>query len=497
KRRNRSWQRQLVGYAGRAVQLSLAAALLAWVYLAVRYFGVHPRITHNYLAEMDADYVGLSEDQRAWPLYREALMDLHLQRETWPMWSTDGAFNHEYRTWAAENQRAVALCRKAAARPQMGFFYQDRGNVDWLTQMSFDQDLATRFLSPEGPTVAALLPHIQEMRTLGHLLLADAWTAAERSDAAAVVADIDAMLAMSDHVRDTHSFLVTQLVSLALFNLAAEHTERLLEAYPALLDDEQLATLDDRFRAALDDGQIAPDFLGERAVIADTLQRVYSDDGKGGGHVTRQGWKTLEIWMPRGQRDLWKQSSLPAATLAWLAEPLDASRYADRREMTEAVAKLFDEAAELSKLSRWQRGESLNDATLLAETVDCNPSDPRWRLLWLIAPPFESMLNAVDQAKQQREAVLTVIALQRYRLEHGEWPAALADLVPDLLPAEPVDQATGEPLQYGLVDGLPLLYSVGGNGTDDGGIGAEANRSGLTDPDGDWVLWPPPPPPAE
>ncbi|NNC90543.1 MAG: hypothetical protein HKN82_18970, partial [Akkermansiaceae bacterium] len=62
------------------------------------------------------------------------------------------------------------------------------------------------------------------------------------------------------------------------------------------------------------------------------------------------------------------------------------------------------------------------------------------------------------------------IALERHRLATGAYPASLAALVPDFLPALPEDRINGRPVEYRLKpDGTPLLYQWGFDGDDDGG----------------------------
>jgi hypothetical protein len=75
-------------------------------------------------------------------------------------------------------------------------------------------------------------------------------------------------------------------------------------------------------------------------------------------------------------------------------------------------------------------------------------------------------------------------ALERYRLAHGEYPATLEALTPQLIDSIPRDLIGGQPPHYRRnADGTFLLYSIGWSGQDYGG---------RSDPDvklGDWV-WP-------
>jgi hypothetical protein len=73
-------------------------------------------------------------------------------------------------------------------------------------------------------------------------------------------------------------------------------------------------------------------------------------------------------------------------------------------------------------------------------------------------------------------------ALERYRLTHGEFPETLAELAPQFIDNLPHDLIGGQALKYRRVDGGQfLLYSIGWNETDDGGV------PGKNIAEGDWV----------
>lgn len=62
------------------------------------------------------------------------------------------------------------------------------------------------------------------------------------------------------------------------------------------------------------------------------------------------------------------------------------------------------------------------------------------------------------------------IALERYRLRHGEYPERLDQLVPEFLEGVPTDWFCGEPLRYRRDGPLGFrLYGVGRDGEDNGG----------------------------
>ena len=81
------------------------------------------------------------------------------------------------------------------------------------------------------------------------------------------------------------------------------------------------------------------------------------------------------------------------------------------------------------------------------------------------------------------------IALERYRLAHGEFPESLDALAPQFMEKIPHDIINGQPLHYRRTsDGQFVLYSVGWNETDDGGVvGLTKGMARLTRDKGDWV----------
>ena len=84
------------------------------------------------------------------------------------------------------------------------------------------------------------------------------------------------------------------------------------------------------------------------------------------------------------------------------------------------------------------------------------------------------------------------IALERYRLAHGEFPESLDALAPQFIAKLPHDVINGQPLHYRRTsDGQFVLYSVGWNETDDGGEVVVLTRKSRTPTvdinQGDWV----------
>ncbi|MBC7821910.1 MAG: hypothetical protein IAG10_33910 [Planctomycetaceae bacterium] len=92
----------------------------------------------------------------------------------------------------------------------------------------------------------------------------------------------------------------------------------------------------------------------------------------------------------------------------------------------------------------------------------------------------QGIFTATDREAARDTVLLTVLALELFSREHGHYPEKLDELVPDFLPAVPDDNHAPPKtaLRYQRDANGALIYSVGDNGTDDGGLFKEAEDIG-------------------
>ena len=97
---------------------------------------------------------------------------------------------------------------------------------------------------------------------------------------------------------------------------------------------------------------------------------------------------------------------------------------------------------------------------------------------------FVKALQTLARTQTRANEAFIACGLERYRLAHGQYPETLEALVPQFAEKLPHDIIGGQPLKYHrTADGQFVLYSVGWNEKDDGGV------PGKTVAEGDWV-WP-------
>ncbi len=111
------------------------------------------------------------------------------------------------------------------------------------------------------------------------------------------------------------------------------------------------------------------------------------------------------------------------------------------------------------------------------------------------------LLPAISKSSMKSARMQTVLdqatvacALERYRLAQGEYPQSLDALTPQFLTSIPHDLFSGEPLKYRRTeDGRFVLYSIGWNEKDDGGVAGVVKKGERQDP---WTIgdavWPMP-----
>jgi hypothetical protein len=103
-------------------------------------------------------------------------------------------------------------------------------------------------------------------------------------------------------------------------------------------------------------------------------------------------------------------------------------------------------------------------------------------------PNFVKAMRSTAYNQTLADEAQIACALELYRLARGEYPATLDVLEPQCIRDLPHDIINGQPLHYRRTTGGKfLLYSVGWNEKDDGGVTAHKPDGSEDYADGDWV----------
>jgi len=103
----------------------------------------------------------------------------------------------------------------------------------------------------------------------------------------------------------------------------------------------------------------------------------------------------------------------------------------------------------------------------------------------MLLPALNKVMLKTAAAQTAVNQAAIACALERYRLANGHFPEKLDALAPQFITTLPKDVLTGEPYRYRRTeDGRFVLYSVGWDDKDDGGV---SGKTLFDEKQGDWV----------
>jgi hypothetical protein len=310
------------------------------------------------------------------------------------------------------------------------------------------------------PSIEMLLPEMQAMRTEARILVLAARRGSFEGRHAEAVADA-VRLGSLGRQAGSEPILVSSLVGLAIdgeaLSVVADILPRLGPGDAALLDAPGLRDLVSAVPS------IVRAVNGEEAfglaVFADFADG--REDIHAFGRLSSDATPTFDEGHP----------------LAFLADPLmaiyrvfflpaDLAGYRDRfRKLRSTAARSVDQRQGWPEMKR---------------DIDAIDTDPRrgpdGALARLLVPATEAVFRAQSHAVARHRAAEVLLAATRERLATGTLPAAIESLVPARLPSVPRDPFTNDsPMRAAFEAGELSVWSVGPNGTDDGGPVAAGN----------------------
>jgi hypothetical protein len=527
KKRNRSVAWHLWRYGCWTIGAIAIAYIAAGLWMLLD----RPTVKTDYLAILNEHARAVPENERAWPLYRKALLasGAHASRlESDPVnlassAKPDDANWPEAEQFLLGHADALAKLREAAGRRDLGLLVQTSpGAIMPEDRILFgiratpeDIEAAKKQTAKDHWLVATHLPHASLLQTAAGLLANDARRAAAAGDGDTAMADVMSIYGLSRHCQET-PFLVNMLVAEHAQQRARAAIEDILRKHPTLWSDDQLRDLAHQTAGSQIDWRRA--FDGERASFYDSMQRVYTDDGHGDGRLalnvdastaSQSNFFELLNSVTNSMTDGKTATPLSNSVLAMLAMPATNMVVASRREMTDMHDRLADRALDQMETPLWEtpEGSSIDDE--VNSWNDRPLTRFRYLFISLLLPSYDGMRHAYASSEGQREGLMIGLALELYHRQHGKWPESLAELTPRWLPELPVDRITGKPLLYRIVGDRPIVYSAGVDSDDDGGrLPAYYSERGLpysvgppqqtplnaTDEmkaqfDGDWIIW--------
>jgi hypothetical protein len=311
------------------------------------------------------------------------------------------------------------------------------------------------------------LPHLAPLKSCAQVLQLRCLADLQAGQPKKALDDVRLVLQLADKVR-TEPLLISHLVRVAMVQIMlqpiweglAEH--RWPDAQLAALEAE-LAKLD--FLAAW-----RLSMRGELAAQADEAEYLRRNPDR---LEELEGLSKLF----GGQNDV----RLPRGVVArlipggWFYQ----NQYRCARMLEEYCVPLADAKLGTFSPNLVRRGE----AALAAESASLFNVYER-----LVLPSLGKAAARFAYGQASVNLARTAIALERYRLAHGAYSESLDALAPQFITQVPHDVIGGEALKYRREpNGLFVLYSIGWNEKDDGGVAVFDKDGALDIQSGDWI----------
>ncbi|HEV3005079.1 MAG TPA: hypothetical protein VGX78_11495 [Pirellulales bacterium] len=298
-----------------------------------------------------------------------------------------------------------------------------------------------------GDGIAMLVPHAQRLRGAARLLALEAQVKAHDGDAAGATAAIRTGFTAA-RTLEHDPILVVLFVRIACDGVARSQIEQLLSKVE--FSDADLARLRaDLQQARYQDGLLRA-MQGERviglATIRNPAQALAEPDTSLGGDAPFGGLRLF-----RGN---------------------DTRSYLECMELVVDQAKLPPPQA----LAGMKRIDADVAAMMGGGSMTARIRNP---LTSLLVPALSAVFSATARGTASKDTADAALAVEQFRRLHGRLPERLDDLVPDFMPSVPTDAFDGKPLRYIVRPDRYVVYSVGQDLIDQGGVkGATPNDSG-------------------
>ncbi len=287
------------------------------------------------------------------------------------------------------------------------------------------------------------------------------------------------------HFKGTRT-LVEQLVGMAIQGISIKSVFVILDNQD--VDSQILKDLQVRLEEFMAEDTYIINYKVERFCGLDFLQRCYTDNGRGSGHMIPG--RALELMSSidgsyKSNDETWEKLEFGFYLAVSIAS-------ANRRDMSRVLDKAYNICEERTTKTPWQMHE---------ENVNFDVDFYNWSTLkqkryWLVSllmPALDTINRIAYRHKTNVDALITTLAITRFKQSVGNHPESMDDLVAaGYLKSLPMDPWSDKPLVYKRTDDGFMLYGIGSNFKDDGGEVARDDKGKVKKyaDEGDWVFWP-------
>jgi hypothetical protein len=309
---------------------------------------------------------------------------------------------------------------------------------------------------------AALLPHLAVVKdiTLACAIRAAAHLALGQTNEG--FEDVKMALAVTESIK-SDPLLLTHVVRMVMINACAQAVREGLARDS--WTDEQLVYFEERFGNMNLLAEFKQCMRGERGFCLEAIE------------MSRTARLGPEFWVnPGSVAPIWaKRPIMRVVPTGWFYQ----------NEL--GILKFHQEYSLATVDENAQR--VYNQKIAAGERALTNSARPYNVLVHMLVPAVSSALSKSARGQTTVAQTSLACALERYHRVHKQYPDLLAQLHKQFIRYVPHDVMDGNEMRYRREgDHSYLLYSVGWNGSDDGGVVGKSGKSnGVDYNQGDWV----------
>lgn len=322
--------------------------------------------------------------------------------------------------------------------------------------------LFARLLPEKTRLIDVILPDLKLARELARLETARMRLAHLDADDAGVVRAFERTLTIGRALAH-QSTLIERLVAYAILDMSSKELRSQLQERP--MDAAFLRAALDAMDRTLPLPPVSRSLEGERAFALDAIQWTHTDDGAGDGRFIPAAAATF-VTGPTPANSM--ASAKRLANMTWFAFP-------SRAESIARANEFYDSLVRIDGKTRHER-EALFSPDIEAESL----KSERFVTLALVVPALSRAFASDDEHRLHMDGLRVMLALELHKAAEGSYPETLAALVPKYVRSVPRDRVSGYALSYFLADPSKdphgrayVLYSVGVDGVDNDGVGAD------------------------
>ncbi len=366
--------------------------------------------------------------------------------------------------WLNDNNEIFELVIAGAKKP---YCWQTYGEGGEITEM-----------------MSILMPNLSGIKKLARALIWRARLRAEQGRFKDAFVDMKSCYRRGQHIRGDKT-LVEQLVGIAIQALSVRTIRDIVGGYE--IDSTILADFQRDFEQIIADENFTISLKAERLFMYDEIQRCFTSDRIGKGHLYVPRFREISDMSSNYE---YEEVGVEPFLLDLVYSAPFLFGHPNKEETLKSVNEFYDYCEQLSLKTAVQRhaeSDAIDDKfkELLGGNI----------FLGTLVPAVGRVIEIGNRLPTDVGATLTMIAIFRYKSDAGRYPQNLNQLVTDgYLEQLPIDSYSDKPLSYKKTEDNFILYSIGPDFKDDGGVSGKdrKGRARQWRDNGDTVFWPVP-----